>query len=67
MKHKEELKKKNDADLAKLLEEKRVALREFRFSATGSRVKNTKEGASLKKDIARILTETTARRNAEAK
>lgn len=62
MKNKEELKKKTDADLVKLLAEKRTSLREFRFSAAGSRVRNTKEGARLKKEIARVLTETVARK-----
>jgi ribosomal protein L29 len=42
-------------DLRKALAEKREALRAFRFSAKGSRVRNTKEGSLLRKDIARIL------------
>lgn len=54
-KKKKELAKKNVAELRELLAEKREALREFRFSAKGSRIRNTKEGAQLRKDIARIL------------
>jgi len=51
----EELKKKNEKELKQLLAEKREALREFRFSMKGSRIRNTKEGSQLRKDIARIL------------
>ena len=47
--------KKNEKELVALLAEKREALRDFRFSMKGSRVRNTKEGARLRKDIARIL------------
>jgi ribosomal protein L29 len=43
-------------ELAKLLADKREALRTFRFAVAGSKSKNVKEGATLKKDIARILT-----------
>jgi len=48
--------KKTPAELKTLLSEKRLALRNFRFSVSGSNVRNVKEGNSLKKDIARILT-----------
>jgi ribosomal protein L29 len=47
--------KKEEKELKKLLAEKREALRDFRFSMKGSRVRNTKEGSLLRKDIARIL------------
>lgn len=52
-----DIKGKNDKDLAKLLEEKRTAVREFRFGVHGSRARNTKEGRNDKKTVARILTE----------
>ncbi len=51
-----ELAKKNKAELIKTLSEKKVALRDFRFSVSGSNVRNVKEGKMVKKDIARILT-----------
>ena len=51
----EEFLKKSEKELQKLLAEKREALRDFRFSMKGSRVRNTKEGSKLRKDIARIL------------
>jgi ribosomal protein L29 len=51
-----ELAKMNKAELLKTLSEKKVALRDFRFSVSGSNVRNVKEGKVVKKDIARILT-----------
>jgi ribosomal protein L29 len=54
---KEKFIEKKDADLAKLLKEKREALRSFRFGITGSKTRNVKEGRDVKKTIARILTE----------
>ncbi len=54
-KKKEQFEKQNEKELKKLLAEKREALRNFRFNMKGSRVRNTKEGVELRKDIARIL------------
>jgi ribosomal protein L29 len=51
-----ELIKKSPADLKKELEGKRVALRDLRFGIAGSKGKNVKEYANLKKEIARIET-----------
>ena len=56
-----EIKKLSDKELLKVLDEKRKAVRQFRFDVTGSKVKNLKEGGSIKKDVARILTEITLR------
>ena len=47
---------KTPADLVKLLDEKKEALRVFRFGAAGAKAKNVKEGRVIRKDIARILT-----------
>lgn len=47
---------KTEKELKTLLTEKRLALRNFRFSIAGSQNRNVKEGSSLRKDIARILT-----------
>ncbi len=52
---------KTSAELAKLITEKREAIREFRFGSTGSKTKNVKLGRTLRKDIARIMTELTIR------
>lgn len=54
-KKKETFEKKDEKELKKILGEKREALRDFRFSSKGSRVRNTKEGSLFRKDIARIL------------
>ena len=56
-----ELAKKSDKDLQKELIEKRKAIREFRFNIAASKLKDVKGAKSLKKDIARILTELNAR------
>ena len=58
------LKEKEKKDLEKLLLEKRKALRIFRFSISGSKVKDVKEGKNIRKEIARILTELSARNKA---
>lgn len=57
----DELKKKDNEGLKKLRSEKRLALKQFRFSVAGSQVRNVREGRQLKKDIARIETELTTR------
>ena len=56
-----ELSKLSVIELTKLLEEKRVAVRQFRFDISGSKVKNLKTGANMRKDVARILTELSKR------
>ncbi len=56
-----DLKDKSIKDLNKDLSEKREAVRKFRFSMTGSKTRDLKEGKTLKKDIARILTEINSR------
>jgi ribosomal protein L29 len=58
---------KTHADLASLLAEKRAAHRTFRFGSTGGKAKNVKEGKSLKKDMARIMTSFSARKNEAGK
>ena len=51
-----DLSKKTEKELHVLLGEKKEALRVFRFGIAGSNVKNVKEGKTVKKDIARIMT-----------
>lgn len=48
---------KNKKDLLSMVQDKRTALRNFRFGVAGSKVRNVKEGKNIKKDIARLLTE----------
>lgn len=49
-------------DLMKTLRGKREALRAFRFNISGTRTRNVKEGRTLRKDIARLMTEHTVRK-----
>ncbi|MCK5059587.1 MAG: 50S ribosomal protein L29 [Candidatus Pacebacteria bacterium] len=56
-----DLANKTEKDLFKALSEKREALRSFRFGISGSKVRNIKEGRTIKKEIARILTVLSAR------
>lgn len=53
----ETLQKKTVQDLEKDLRDKRKALRDFRFSIAGAAARNDKEGRTLRREIARILTE----------
>ena len=53
---KKEFVNKTEKELNLILSDKRLALRNFRFSVAGSNVRNVKEGKSLKKNIAQILT-----------
>ena len=59
-------KKYSVEDLHKEIADKREALRAFRFGEAGSRSRNVREGRTLRKDIARMLTELSARRIASA-
>lgn len=52
-----ELTKTAEKDLIKEIADMRESLREFRFSVSGSKVRNIREARSLRKDIARRLTE----------
>lgn len=53
---KKDIKKIKSADLGKTLGELRDKLAKLKFSVAGSKSKNVKEEAGLKKNIARILT-----------
>jgi len=56
-----DIKNKGDAELKNLAHEKRNSLRDFRFGVAGSKVRNTREGRNLRKDIARIEGELSSR------
>jgi len=60
-----EFKGKNPKDLMKTLTEKRNALQDFRFGVSGGKAKNVKEGRTLRKQIAQILTELNAQVKSE--
>jgi ribosomal protein L29 len=51
-----EIKTKNKAEIEKLLYEKKEALRALRSNTSGSKSKNVKEVAAVRKDVARMLT-----------
>ena len=51
-----ELREKAKEELIKMLEEKRGSAAKFKFDLNFGKNKNVKQGAALKKDIARILT-----------
>ena len=53
-------------ELAKFVADKREALRDLRFSASGSKNKNVKQAKNLRKEVARALTESSARKHAAA-
>ncbi len=62
-----DFKKHSVEDLHKEIVDKREALRKFRFGGAGSRTRNVKEGRTLRRDIARALTEIKARSIANSK
>ena len=52
-----DLKDKSVEDMTKMLAEKRESLRSMRFTALGSRLKDSSEPKKLRADVARIMTE----------
>ena len=53
---------KSETELTNLANEKRGALRNFRFGIAGSKVRNIREGRNLRKEVARIETELSSRK-----
>ena len=51
-----ELKQKSKEELMALMHEKKVRIDELHFLLSQNKVKNVKETAAVKKDIARIMT-----------
>jgi ribosomal protein L29 len=51
-----EFSNKTKIELQTLLSEKRQGLRKFRFDMTGGKAKNVKEGRTLRREIATIMT-----------
>lgn len=56
-----DIKKTNTEDIRSAVREKQEAMRVFRFGGSGSRTRNVREGRSLRRDVARHLTELRAR------
>lgn len=61
MTKRDNMKAKTDAELNKLLADTRDTLRQERFSAAGARAKESNAPRKLRKTIARVLTEQSAR------
>ena len=64
---KTDVKKYSTDDLNKEIANAREALRTFRFGSAGSRSRDTRAGRNLRKTIARLLTEVSARKIASSK
>ena len=62
-----EITKETPEALRKMIADKREALRVFRFEGAGSRRRNVREARTLRKEIARVMTELSARRIAGTK
>ena len=52
-----ELKTKKDEELVKLLKSKRQELRKIRFGSAGSQAKDVSRIGTVRRDVAKILTE----------
>lgn len=57
-----EHKNKTEKEINKLLNEKRESLRNFRFAISGSKTRNVKEGRNIRKEVARLMTELSGRK-----
>lgn len=62
-----DLNTKSTKELVKMLTEKKGDLQGFRFGNAGSKSRNVKEGRTIKKDIARIMTALSATTKEDAK
>ena len=62
-----EIQKKSDKDLVSHVQEKREEVRTFRFGTAGAGTRDVRAVRNAKKEIARSLTELTARKKAESK
>lgn len=60
-----ELKNKTPQELQKMIVAKREDLRVFRFGSAGTKTKNVKLGKSIRKEIARMMTELNIRKHAK--
>ncbi len=51
-----DIKNKTKAELLKLIDEKKEAIRNFRFGLAGSKTKNLRHGRNLRREIAQMMT-----------
>ena len=64
---KKDLVGKSEKELQAMVHQMQGSLQKFRFGVSGGKAKNVKEGKNLRKDIARVMTEMSARRVAAKK
>ena len=57
-----DIKEKSVEELQKAVADARESLRTFRFEGAGSRTRNVRGGRTLRKEIARLLTELNSRK-----
>ena len=57
-----DIKEKSVEELQKAVLDERESLRTFRFEGAGSRTRNVRGGRTLRKEIARLLTELNSRK-----
>ena len=57
-----EYKNKTENEIDKLLNDKREALRNYRFAVSGSKTRNVRDGRNTRKEIARLMTELSNRK-----
>lgn len=60
-----EYKNKTKNEITKLLNDKTEALRNFRFALSGSKTRNVREGRNTRKEIARLKTELSLRKDSD--
>ena len=63
MSKKLDLKNHSQEELTKLAGEKREELRALRFNVAGSKNRNVKAARTLRKEVARVLTELNSKKN----
>ena len=57
-----EYKNKTEKEIVKLLNDKREALKNYRFAVSGSKTRNVRDGRNTRKEIARLMTELSGRK-----
>ena len=57
-----EYKNKTEKEIVKLLNDKREALKNYRFAVSGSKTRNVRDGRNTRKEIARLMTELSNRK-----
>ena len=59
-----DINKMSDKELEKSIRDKRAKLSDIRFGVAGSKNRDVREARNMRRDVARMLTEVTKRKNA---